>query len=114
MRNGIICSLIALCLMGMTACSGGGDKEAQSRAEKQKAREQERAALKIAVMPTMDCLPLYLLKDSLMYDTTKVDIRLKRFTAQMDCDTALVGGSVQGAVTDLVRANRMKQKGGAK
>lgn len=111
MRNGIICSLLTLCLMGMTACSDGRDKEARSRAEMQKAREQERAALKIAVMPTMDCLPLYLLKDSLMYDTTKVDIRLKRFTAQMDCDTALVGGSVQGAVTDLVRANRMKQKG---
>lgn len=103
--------LMAVCLFGMSACSDEDKKAAQSRAEKQKALEEERAALKIAVMPTMDCLPIYLLKDSVLYDTTKVDIRLKAFTAQMDCDTALVGGSVQGSVTDLVRATRLKRRG---
>ena len=103
--------LTIVCAFSVAACSHDKEKAAQSKDEKQKAIEQERAALKIAVMPTMDCLPLYLLKDSVLYDTAKVDIRLKRFTAQMDCDTALVGGSVQGAVTDLVRATRLKRKG---
>lgn len=36
--------------------------------------EAYEAAFKVGVMPTMDCLPIYLLKDSLLYDTTKVDI----------------------------------------
>lgn len=103
--------LLAIGMLAMMACSDEASKKALSRAERQKAMEQERAALKIAVMPTMDCLPLYLLKDSQMYDSTKVDIRLKWYTAQMDCDTALTGGSVQGAVTDLVRATHMKRKG---
>ena len=73
-------------------------------------REAYQKAYKIAVMPTMDCLPAYLLKDSLLYDTAKVDIRLCRFNAQMDCDTAMIGGTVQAAFTDLVRAERLKHR----
>jgi NitT/TauT family transport system substrate-binding protein len=42
-----------------------------------------------------------------MFDTV-VDIRLKCYTAQMDCDTALQRGRVEMAVTDLVRAEWMK------
>ena len=73
-------------------------------------REAYQKAYKIAVMPTMDCLPAYLLKDSLLYDTAKVDIRLCRFNAQMDCDTAMIGGSVQAAFSDLVRTERLKHR----
>jgi NitT/TauT family transport system substrate-binding protein len=40
-----------------------------------------------------------------------VDIRLKKFTAQMDIDTALTNNRVQLGVTDLVRAERMKKEG---
>ena len=45
-----------------------------------------------------------------MFDTA-VDIRLKRFTAQMDCDTALMRGRVEGSISDLVRTERMIQQG---
>ena len=45
-----------------------------------------------------------------MFDTV-VDIRLKKFTAQMDCDTALMRGRVEGAISDLVRTERMIQQG---
>ena len=64
-------------------------------------------ALKVAVMPTLDCLPLYVAEEREMFDTI-VDIRLKCYTAQMDCDTALQRGRVEMAVSDLVRAERMK------
>lgn len=67
--------------------------------------------LRVGVMPTMDCLPIYLLVDSAMYDTTMVKITLKEFSAQMDCDTALIGGSVHGSVTDLLRVENMRKKG---
>ena len=81
-----------------------------SREQRQKLVREDSAALKIAVMPTLDCLPLYIAKDHQLFDTI-VDIRLKRYTAQMDCDTAMMRGRVEGIVTDLVRAERMIQLG---
>ena len=103
--------LLLLVALMVVSC-GKSDKELQAerQAKMQAEREAYQKAYKIAVMPTMDCLPAYLLKDSLLYDTAKVDIRLCRFNAQMDCDTAMIGGSVQAAFTDLVRAERLKHR----
>ena len=75
-----------------------------------KLAREDSAALKIAVMPTLDCLPIFIAKDHQLFDTV-VDIRLKRYTAQMDCDTAMMRGRVEGMVTDLVRAERIIQSG---
>ena len=97
--------------MGFAGCGKSYDeqmKERQARSAQQRIREQK--AFKIAVTPTMDCLPLFLLADSVLYDTTKIDIVLKPFAAHMDIDTALVGGSVQVAVTELVRAEQLKAR----
>lgn len=103
--------LLILAVLTFVSC-GKSDKELQAERQAQKVAEREayQKAYKIAVMPTMDCLPAYLLKDSLLYDTTKVDIRLCRFNAQMDCDTAMIGGSVQASFSDLVRTERLKHR----
>lgn len=103
--------LLILAVLTLVSC-GKSDKELQAERQAQKLAEREayQKAYKIAVMPTMDCLPVYLLKDSLLYDTAKVDIRLCRFNAQMDCDTAMIGGSVQAAFSDLVRTERLKHR----
>jgi NitT/TauT family transport system substrate-binding protein len=77
-----------------------------SKALRIKLAKEDSAALKIAVMPTLDCLPFYLAEDHDLFDTA-VDIRLKHFTAQMDVDTAMMNRRVELAVTDLVRAERM-------
>lgn len=81
-----------------------------TRAQRLKLWREDSAALKVAVMPTLDCLPIFIAKDHQMFDTA-VDIRLKRFTAQMDCDTALMRGRVEGSISDLVRTERMIQQG---
>ena len=81
-----------------------------SREQRLKLAREDSAALKIAVMPTLDCLPIFIAKDHQLFDTV-VDIRLKRYTAQMDCDTAMMRGRVEGMVTDLVRAERIIQSG---
>jgi len=103
--------LLILAVLTFVSC-GKSDKELQAERQAQKLAEREayQKAYKIAVMPTMDCLPAYLLKDSLLYDTAKVDIRLCKFNAQMDCDTAMIGGSVQAAFSDLVRTERLKHR----
>ena len=77
-----------------------------SRAQRIRLAKEDSAALKIAVLPTLDCLPFYLAEDHNMFDTV-VDIRLKFFSAQMDVDTAIINRRVEIGVTDLVRAERM-------
>ena len=82
-----------------------------TRQQRLEAARKDSAALKIAVMPTLDCLPLYVAEHYQLLDTLRGGVRLKRFTAQMDCDTALERGRVEGIVTDLVRALRMERRG---
>ena len=81
-----------------------------TKAQRLRLMREDSAALKIAVLPTLDCLPFYLAKDHNMFDTV-ADIRLKLFTAQMDIDTALINNRVELGVTDLVRAERMIKQG---
>lgn len=81
-----------------------------TRAQRLKALREDSAALKVAVLPTLDCLPIYLAEDHQMFDTA-VDIRLKLFTAQMDIDTALANRRVEVGVSDLVRVERLKKQG---
>lgn len=82
-----------------------------SRLERQRLAKEDSAALKIAVMPTLDCLPLYVAREYKWFCDGKTDIRLKYFTSQIDCDTAILNGRVEGAVSDLVRVARMNKSG---
>lgn len=101
--------IIGLTLLGLLAGCGRSYEETKRLRQEQQQRDlrEDSAALKVAVMPTLDCLPLYVAEEREMFDTV-VDIRLKSYTAQMDCDTALQRGRVEVAVTDLVRAERMR------
>ena len=96
----------------MSSC-GQKSQEIEKKTKANNAREQKAyaEALRIAVLPTLDCIPLYVAKDRHLFDSAQVDVRLLPFTAQMDCDTAIIGGSVQGVVSDLVRTERLKRKG---
>lgn len=82
-----------------------------SRAEQAKRKTEDSLALKIGVLPTLDCLPIYVAKEHCLFDTAKADIRLKTFKAQIDCDAALAKGSIEGCVTDIVRGQCMLRKG---
>lgn len=101
-------------LLAMLVASCGNSYEEQqrlSREECARLHREDSLALKVAVMPTLDCLPLFVAKECEIYDTARLDLRLRYFTAQMDCDTAVVGGSVEGVVSDLVRTERLKREG---
>ena len=101
--------IVTICLV--VGCSESYEETKRiTRAQRLKAMREDSAALKVAVLPTLDCLPIYLAKDHQMFDTA-VDIRLKLFTAQMDIDTALVNNRVEVGVSDLVRIERLKKQG---
>lgn len=98
-----------ICLV--TACGESYEETKRiNRAQRLKALREDSAALKVAVMPTLDCLPIFLAEDHGLFDTA-VDIRLKQFNAQMDIDTALMNHRVEVAVSDLVRVERLKKQG---
>ena len=94
------------------ACGKSYEETKREAAEnRREAMRKDSAALKVAVLPTLDCLPLYVAEYYQLFDTINGGVRLKRFTAQMDCDTAMERSRVEGTVTDLVRAIRMQQRG---
>ena len=82
-----------------------------SRAEKARLDSIDQAAFKVGVMPTLDCLPVYVAYEDSLFKTCGVRVHLKYFTAQMDCDTALINRRVQISISDLIRAERLRKRG---
>lgn len=64
----------------------------------------------VAVMPTLASLPLYVAYERGLFTKHGLNIKLCPFDAQMDVDTALLGGSVKGAVSDVFRTERLKNR----
>lgn len=93
----------------MAACGAGNDGQQQPDA--MEAWLADSASIKVAVMPTIDCLPLYVADELGLFERENVSVSLYPYQAQMDCDTALAGGWVDGMMTDLVRAERLQQEG---
>jgi NitT/TauT family transport system substrate-binding protein len=88
-----------------TACVGseGGSDAA--------ADYNDSAKVRIAVMPTLDCLPLYVASERGFFASAGIDVSLRPYQAQMDCDTALERGRVNAIVTNMVRARKLEEKG---
>ena len=78
------------CLLLLIACGQSYEEtKRQNRQQRREAMRRDSAALKIAVMPTLDCLPLYVAEYYQLFDTINGGVRLKYFKAQIDCDTAI-------------------------
>ena len=97
-----------LLLASVCGCHSRQDDTAVSQAEKTR---QDSLALKVALMPTLDCLPFYYAQRCGLFKELGLDVRLLTFSAQMDCDTAFARGHVDVSYTDLIRAARMQSEG---
>lgn len=64
---------------------------------------RESDALVLALMPTVDCLPIYYAQQSGIFRTLGLKVSLLTCRSQFDCDTAMLGTTAMGGVTDLVR-----------
>ena len=106
----MVCLLESVFLL--SGCSHS-DNNAHRLSKEEKARLDsiDQAAFKIGVMPTLDCMPVYVAYDRHLFDSLGVTVHLRYYTAQMDCDTALTHGRVEGAISDLIRIKRMQDKG---
>ena len=109
MRQSLTLLLTALLLWGC-----GKSYEEKKRITRKQLREimrKDSAALKVAVIPTLDCLPIFVAAERHFFDTLGVDVHLKHFTAQLDCDTAIANRRVEMTVSDLVRTERLIGRG---
>ena len=98
-----------LLLLGIVCgCHSGQNDTATSQTGKTR---QDSLALKVALMPTLDCLPFYYAQRCGLFKELGLDIRLQTFNAQMDCDTAFARRHVDVSYTDLIRAAWMQSKG---
>ena len=63
--------------------------------------------LRIAVMPVMDCLPIYYAQRTGLMKEMNLNAHIETYMAQMDIDTTLQKGHVDVGYSDLIRAIRL-------
>ena len=99
------------CLL-LIACGSSTHEESEKRRQaKAEDMKRDSLAFKIAVTPTLDCLPFFLAKEQGIFDTLGVDVSLKCKDAQMDCDEAMRSGQIECMVSDLMRTERLRKEG---
>lgn len=101
--------ILLLAVMGLTAC-GGDSQEAMKQARREKF-VADSLALKVAVTPTLDCLPFYVADEEGWFERAGVSVRLYPYQAQMDQDTALLRHHVEGMTTDRERLKWLERQG---
>jgi len=68
-------------------------------------------ALRLSLLPTAECLPLYVADAAGIFDSLGLDVVIADRRAQFDADTALYGHSAHVAATDLVRLHYQTTRG---
>lgn len=90
-----------LFLFGLLFCSACSQKE---KAPVPAAVSTVRDTLpKIALTSTLDCLPFYWAERHGLYDRLGLNISISTYPSQFDCDSAVLGKSAVGGISDLVR-----------
>lgn len=97
---------VLLCSCGQSGHEGNNDSGKDSL----KTANAD-SVFNIAVLPTLDCLPFYIACENKLFADKGVDVRLTVYKSQMDCDTAIISGYAQAAISDIVRAEHMKMNG---
>ena len=87
------------------------DKKHEEKMSHEEMLREDSLALKVATVPTLDCLPLFIGVEDSLFMRNGVDVHLKQRSAQIDCDTLIKGKYVEGVVSDLIRTERLKKIG---
>ena len=107
-------SVFSLLLLSTSICSCNKsykEKKQEEKLSREELLREDSLALKVATVPTLDCLPLFIGVEDSLFKKNGVDVRLKQRSAQIDCDTLVKGKYVEGMVSDLIRTERLKKKG---
>lgn len=96
----------------VAACGGGGSKEvANPEAVDSTTTVRDTLALIVGVMPTIDCLPLYVARDEGLFDSLQVCVQIADYDDGLDLCADFTSGQIDCCVTDIVRAEWMRAGG---
>ena len=104
-------TMLAAMLLAFMGCGDAENNNTSATGAEETKKQETPRELRIAVMPTLDCLPLYIASEKGIFERESLSVTLVPFTAHMDCDTAIAGGSVQAVPSDLVRSERLIHQG---
>lgn len=114
MRASIYICHAAFALFLLILCScGSSTREANERYRQEQAvlRAKDSLALKIAMPPTLDALPIYVASKHGIFDSLGVDVSIKEMKSQIDCDEAFRQGKIEMMVSDVMRCERLRSQG---
>lgn len=113
--KGVVFSSLVFILLLSTLVSSCTKSYKETKHEEKVSRDElmreDSLALKIATVPTIDCLPLFIGVEDSLFKKNGVDVHLKQRNAQIDCDTLIKGKYVEGMVSDLIRTERLRKHG---
>lgn len=101
---------VLLIVVASVGCSNDDSAAAYSKAQQDSIRRSDSLALKIAVLPTDDCLPLRVAEKLNLFEAQNVDVRLKSVGSMADCREALEVGKVEGAAIDELLMQQLNSK----
>lgn len=102
--NKLIVLAFSLLSVVLAGCNGQGG-------EKVVAESADSASLRIAVLPTVHCLPFFVAEKCGMYENAGLDVSLNVFDAAMDADTAFANGVVNLLATDVAKFVHLRNSG---
>ncbi|MBQ9362975.1 MAG: ABC transporter substrate-binding protein [Bacteroidaceae bacterium] len=88
-------------------CSCNRGQEAQTAPS----NAYDSLTIRLAVLPTADCLPFYYAKEEGLFDSLGIKVKLKTYRAAMDADTAFLGTTADAIWSDMVKACIWKSGG---
>ncbi|MBQ7571133.1 MAG: ABC transporter substrate-binding protein [Bacteroidaceae bacterium] len=91
-------AIIPIILLLLASCRGE-----QVTIDPTEEARRDSLALHVAVLPVMDCLPIYYAQRMGMFREEGLDVRLQEYSALMDADTALIRRRVELAYADVAR-----------
>ena len=105
-------AIIAFFLLIVCSC-GSSTREANEKHRQEQAvlRAKDSLALKIAVTPTLDALPVFVALQHGIFDSLDVDVSIKEMKSQMDCDEAFRQGKLEMMLSDVMRCERLRAQG---
>ncbi len=102
--------LLLVSLLGSGCSSPNTENATASTAETADTTNYD---LRIAVLPTLEALPIYYAKQAGIFDSLGITVEILPYTGQFDCDTALLNKAADVCMMDHTRYADYRSKGHA-
>lgn len=85
--------LLSLLFLCFSCCQNNNNTNADT----------DTTAIKLGLMPTIDCLPFYYADSTGIFDSLGINVKLITFESAIDADTSFVKGHIDAIASDLVK-----------